>query len=159
MTKTYNSQEKVTGEWVDPKSGKARPVSIKKKFRGHVWTQDELNDLFAGKKLTLDLKSSSGSTYTLTDVCIDHRSFTNPEGKEIKGVWVDGVFRKTVPNEFCQHVFTDEEKQALQNGETVHVDGMISSKGNEFSADLKWGKNTYQGKERTGIYFPENQIR
>ena len=52
--------------------------------------------------------------------------------------------------------FTDEEKDALKNGETVHIDGMVSSKGNEFSADLKWGKYEYQGKERTGIHFADN---
>lgn len=153
---TYESQDRITGEWADPKSGNVHPVSFKKVFRGHTWTKQETEDLLAGKKLTLELTSKKGFKYTLDNVCLDHRSFIDPNGKEVKGIWVDGEIKQTIPDEFCKHVFTDEEKEALNNGQTVHVDGMVSSKGNEFSADLKWGKYEYQGKERTGIHFADN---
>ena len=45
---------------------------------------------------------------------------------------------KKVPETFCGHDFTDDEIAALERGDVIHVDGLISKKGKEFSADISY---------------------
>ena len=40
---------------------------------------------------------------------------------------------------FCQHEFSNKEIESLLHGDIIHVDGMISKAGKEFSADLILG--------------------
>ena len=140
------------GQWTDS-DGNTIDVKIKDEWRGHTWTKEEANDLFAGKKVTVKLTSKSGNPYEML-AYLAHQSFTNSEGKTIKGVWVTGDFaprKASVPNEFCGHTFTSDEKQKLENGETIHVSGLISKKGSKFEANISWGDKEWQGRTVKGL--------
>jgi hypothetical protein len=45
-----------------------------------------------------------------------------------------------VPDSWCKHEFTDEEKTQLEAGVVVHIDGAVSKKGNVFSCDVIYGE-------------------
>lgn len=46
-----------------------------------------------------------------------------------------------VPDEWCQHKFTADEKALLETGMEVVADDFVSKKGNKFKARVRYGKN------------------
>lgn len=143
-----NDEEKrIDGIWID-EDGEECDVHLKPEWRGHKWTDLEAKDLFDGKEVRVLLKSHAGNTYHIL-ASLGHRSFTNSEGKVIKGIWVDGV--PDVPDEWCKHKFTAKEKEALGNGQKVHCDDFVSKKGNKFECDVTYGEKEWQGRTTKGI--------
>ena len=51
-----------------------------------------------------------------------------------------------IPASMLGHEFSEDEVKALEAGEEIFVKGMVSSKGNVFSAYLRYGKKA-DGKE------------
>lgn len=151
---TMNDEDdRIEGQWTD-EDGKVNDVKLKKTWRGHTWTDEEARDLFAGKNVPVKLEKRDGSgTYEML-AFLGHQSFTNSQGKVIKGIWVDGKFaprKKDVPDEWCHHKFTDEEKETLRNKGTVHGTDFKSKAGKTFECDVTWGEHEWNGKTVTGI--------
>lgn len=143
------NDDKITGKWTDEK-GNTIDVHFGKVWRGHTWTDDEVKDLLAGKKIVLALTSKAGKKYKMA-CYLAHQSFTDSDGNEIKGVWVTGDFVQEVPDSFLGHTFTPEEKQALEAGQKIPVKGLKSKKGNTFDATLSYGDKVYNGRHSKGI--------
>ena len=148
----YNDDDKITGQWVDD-SGESFAVHFGKVWRGHEWTDEEAQDLLAGKKVKVNLTSKSGKPYTML-ASLGHQQFTNSDGKLVKGIWVDGEFEQkepTIPDSFLGYTFSDAEKEDLKNGESIHCEGLTSKAGNKFDANLKWGDKTWKGHTMKGL--------
>ena len=153
-----NEEERINGKWTD-EDGEEIDVRLKPEWRGHKWTSLEARDLFNGMGVEVTLTSKAGKPYKML-AKLAHQSFTNSEGKVIKGVWVTGEFppRDSIPDEWCKHKFTDKEKEILKNGQKVHADDFVSKKGNKFSCDVTFGQHEWQGKQVMGIiaHFDNN---
>lgn len=145
-------EEKITGQWTD-KKGKTLDVHFSKDWRGHEWTDEEAHDLLDGKKVKVELTSKAGKPYEMY-AFLDHQSFTNDDGKEIKGVWVTGEFApKTyaVPDEKWGHKFTAEEKKTLNDGGEIEADDLKSKTGKTYSAKITFEEQTYKGHKFKGL--------
>lgn len=147
-----DNDDRITGQWTD-ENGETFDVHFGKVWRGHEWSDEEAQKLMNGETVEVELTSKAGNPYKM-NCKLAHQSFTNSEGKAIHGIWVNGEFapRKVeIPDEFLHYMFTPEEKEKLKNGETIHVDNLISKKGTSFAANLKWGDKTYKGHKFKGM--------
>lgn len=151
---TMNDEDdRIEGQWTD-EDGEVNDVKLKKTWRGHTWTDNEAKELFAGKNVKVKLNKKDGTGQYEMLAFLAHQSFTNSQGKVIKGIWVDGKFaprKKDVPDEWCHHKFTDEEKETLRNKGTVHCTDFKSKVGKIFECDVTWGEHEWNGKTVTGI--------
>lgn len=124
------------GEW------NGEHVHFKRTWSGHEFTDKEVEDLLAGKDIVFKAHSSrTGHDFTAAGH-LEHQTFTAQDGREVKYVGFKVDWNKVpedVPDTFCGHTFTEEEKKSLRDGETIHVDNMKSKKGSVFGADLRWG--------------------
>lgn len=147
--------DRIPGIWTDD-NGEPNPVSIKRVWRGHTWTDDEVDKLMNNEKVRVSCYSTKKKKHYDMLVKLDHREFTK-DGKKIKGIWPDGEFPpRDIPDEICGHVFTDAEKFALKNGEKIHLEGLKSKKGNIFGCDLEWAKDPKNGEMKLNFIFPDN---
>lgn len=132
------------GMWGD------RSVNFKATFGGHDFTEEEAEKLFADEYIMFPAKSRKGSDYMAYGK-LEDQTFINEDGKEIAFVGFKLDFEhmpETVPVTWCQHTFTDTERDALEAGNTVHCDDFISSKGSHFAADIKWDVDEESGRKR-----------
>ncbi len=118
--------ERAAGIW------KGKPVSIKKTWAGHEFTDKELDDLFADKVIVLEgMTAKSGSKYDaklkLEEQTYNGRKFVGP-----------ALQRGGFPRTWCKHVFTPDEKKALESGESIFIKDCVSKKGNTFSCSVSW---------------------
>lgn len=105
---------------------------IKQSFGGHKFTPDEIDKLNNGEEIIIECVGSKGP-YKYKG------KLGNCEYKGHKYVGFKGDFYNDFPNEYLKYKFTDEEKEKLKNGETVHIDGYFSSKKNKyFGADTTY---------------------
>lgn len=128
----FDDKEKVAGEW------KGKNISFNRVWGGHRFTDDEVERLLNGEEIeVLGLKGKSGSDYGI----VGKLASQTYNGRKFVGFKRTGfASSNNVPNEWCKHVFTDEEKILLERGKTVHIDGAMSKKGNVFSCDVKFAK-------------------
>lgn len=123
-------KEKVEGTW------NGKKVQISAEWGGHKFTQDELDKLFAGEEIQIKgLVSKSGSTYDATG------KLANLTYNGHKYVGFERTQKKGVPDEWCQHKFTDDEKALLEAGKSIELTNCVSKKGNTFSCKVHFGKN------------------
>ena len=127
----YQKVEKVTGMF------HGKEVSFKrtwgKKF-AHTFTDEEVKDLLAGK--VIQFQASDGEKTKKFKGQLEKQSFFNDDGKEIEFYGFKPDF---FPVKFCNHVFSEEEKRSLKNGDTVTLIDVVSSKtGNTFNCELSW---------------------
>ena len=133
--------ERYEGTW------NGQSVKFKKEWSGHKFTDEECEKLCNGEEIEIEAVSSkTGKTFKCTGK-LEEQSFESG-GKTVKYVG----FKNTgfvnasgksggVPDEWCQHKFTDDEKALLESGMTVQADDFVSKKGNKFSAKVHYGKN------------------
>ena len=58
---TTSDNDYITGTW------RGKTVSIKSSWNGHIWTEEEVRNLFAGREISVyGFKSKKGSTYGVT---------------------------------------------------------------------------------------------
>lgn len=128
-------KEKATGKW------KRKEVTISREWSGHRFTDEELEKLFAGEEIEIHglVSKSTGKTYGVRG------KLTNQEfnGRKFVGFERTGFANANtgVPDVWCQHKFTDDEKLMLEAGKSIEIDGCVSKKGNVFSCKVHYGKN------------------
>ena len=83
-------------------------------------------------------KSKAGNDYVAKGQLAE-QTFTADDGRKVDFTGFKPDF-SGIPASFCQHTFTADETAKLEAGEKIYVEGMISKKGNEFSATLSYGK-------------------
>lgn len=137
MTSTVNKKEKYTGVWAN--TGKS--VSFNREWGKHRFTDQECEDLLAGKEIEiLGLVSANGNTYGV----VGKLSEQTYNGHKFIGFERLGFAQsKTVPAQWSGHKFTDDERMMLEQGLSVVLDDCVSKKSNrKFSSPCRvtWGK-------------------
>lgn len=135
------AKERYEGTW------KGAPVKFVREWSGHRFTDDECARLCAGEKIEFEAISKKGTKYKAKGV------LKNKVWQGHKYVGFEPEFSK-IPASMLGHEFSEDEVKALEAGEEIFVKGMVSSKGNVFSAYLRYGKKA-DGKE--GFEFRFNK--
>lgn len=128
-------KEKYTGVW----SETGKEVSFNRVWSNHRFTDDECEDLLAGKTIeVLGLMSSKGNTYGV----VGKLSEQSYNGHKFVGFERLGfASSKTPPKEWSGHKFTDDEIMMLEQGMAVELDDCTSKKtGRKFSCKVTWAE-------------------
>lgn len=115
-----------------------KDVKFSREWGGVRFTDQQCEDLLAGKEITFDAKSKAGNDYVAKGK-LAKQTFTASDGRKVDFVGFKPDF-SGVPASFCGHTFTQEEKDKLEAGEKVFVTGMTSKKGNNFDATISYDK-------------------
>jgi len=147
------AKEKFTGLW--------RPAGEEVTFNrvwgtnahwaGHRFTDAECATLLDGQAVSFDAVSKQKKPYTAVGTL--EAGVYN--GKAYHGFKPDfskaDASASPVPKVLCGHTFTDDERQRLEAGEKVFIDGLRSSKGNSFASTLYLGVK--KGEKRKSVIF------
>lgn len=130
-----SDKKKVSGTW------NGKQVTFTAEWGGHEFTDDEIKQLLDGYEIEVNgLVSKSGKTYgvtgKLTEQTYNGHKFVGFERTGFANSRPEGV-----PDEWCQHKFTDDEKALLEQGKSIEIDGCVSKKGNVFSCKVHYGEN------------------
>lgn len=125
--------------------GIRKEPELERPYFGHIFTEEDKKNLREtgnmGRTAELNL---GGGTYVPCLVSIDKNT------NELVAVRQENVY---IPNEVKGITLTQDEINALKQGQSVFVDGMTSAKGKEFNATLQYSA------ERRGVefIFPKDQ--
>lgn len=125
-------KEKAEGIW------NGQEVKFNRTWSGHRFTDEEVDKLLAGEEIeVLGLVSAKGNTYGVKGKL----AAQDYNGHSFIGFQRTGFADvKKVPDKWCGHKFTEDEKARLEMGNKIHIDGAISKKGNVFACDVTFGK-------------------
>jgi DNA topoisomerase-3 len=129
--------ERCSGTW------NGREVSFKKSWSGHDFTDDECARLLNGEEIEIDAVSAkTGKAFRCKGILAEQEY----NGRKYVGFQRTGFVNSAgvkngVPDEWCQHKFTQSEKDALEAGLSIQADDFVSKKGNKFSARVRYGQN------------------
>lgn len=129
--------DKYEGTW----NGKA--VKFKKEWSGHKFTDDECEKLCNGDEITIEAVSSkTGKSFKCTGVLAE-QTFNDRKYIGFKSTGFVNSSGKSngVPDEWCKHKFTDEEKTILESGLSIEADDFVSNGGKKFGCKVHFGKN------------------
>ena len=134
-----NDVERYEGTW------NGQSVKFKREWSGHKFTDDECERLCNGEVIEIEAVSSkTGNTFK----CKGKLEEQTYNGRDFVGFKADfsggsgGGNSNKVPDEWCQHKFTDAEKDILQAGGSISCDDFVSAKkGSKFKAKVHFGKN------------------
>lgn len=142
----YADKEYWEGQW------NGRQVRFNRSFRGKRLTDEECRRLCDGETIDIPgLVAKSGSKYGVRGKLAD----LEYNGKKYVGVEQDG-FLETIPDQWCGHTFTEDERTLLEMGKKVELTDAVSKRtGKTFSCKVSWGEQAGQdGKPRMCI-IPE----
>lgn len=135
MGKQFEEKEKFEGMW------NGKQVRVTRVQRGYRLTDKECETLLDGGSVTCTFKSAAGKPYKMAGRLADL------EYKGRKYVGIDFKFPEGVPDKWCGHTFTDEEKEQLEAGLSIFIEGFVSKKGNTFDANVSYTEGE-DGKKR-----------
>lgn len=128
-------------------------------FMGHTYTQEEIDDLLAGKTISFRGTSKKGTEMTvkgkLAKQTYKGRPFIGLDPEYEFDGYVSGTWQgKSVSfkGQFMDHTFTPEEQQALLAGETIKFETHKSDKTYQISGNL--ADREYKGKTYMGQFNP-----
>ena len=143
---------KVNGTW------NGKPVSIKRVWGGHEFTEDELTKLFNDEIIEFEAISKKGTKYTVKGK-LDVQTY---EGNEFigfnriinevemfSGKWHNKDVK--VKRNWSTHRFTDEEVEKLLNDETIEFETKSNKTGNTYTARGKLEDQEYEGNKYVGF--------
>lgn len=134
LSEVPQAKEKFEGTWA--KTGDL--VKFSREWGGGKFTDAECQALLRGEEISVTRTSArTGSPYTAKGK-LEAQTF-KADGKTHKFVGFKPDF-SGIPDVFCQHTFTADEKAKLEDGKTIRVIGMVSKKGNKFDANVSYGK-------------------
>ena len=123
--------ERFHGTW------NGREVAVKRIQRGYRLNDDEVSTLLAGGTVTCSFTSKAGKPYTMEGKLAD----MDYNGHQYVGVDWQFEGSRDVPNSWCTHKFTDEEKELLRAGERVALTDCVSKRtGKTFSCEVSYGE-------------------
>lgn len=133
------SSEIVEGNW------QGKDVKFKRTWAGHRFSDDEIEDLLAEKDISFTVEGKHGP-YGVTGK-LARQTY---KGRTYVG-FQKADKPESVPDVWAKHVFTDAEKTALENGESIELTDCISAKGNKFSAIVTYGVEKGSDSKRKKI--------
>lgn len=140
MSSSNNDVERYEGTW------NGQSVKFKRVWSGHTFTDDECEKLCNGEEIEIEAVSAkTGKSFKCRGVLAEQEF----KGKTYVGFQSLGFVNSSgsnnngggIPDEWCQHKFTDDEKSMLEAGLSVACDDFVSKKGSKFSAKVHYGKN------------------
>lgn len=144
--------EKYEGTW------EGNTVKFKKVWGGHEFTDEECEKLCNGEEIEIEAVSKDGKPYKCKGK-LENQVFEK-DGKKFKYVGFkmsefvnsssNGGNGSGVPDSWCGHTFTEDEKTVLESGCIVEAD-FISKKKSKFHCQVKWAENS-EGKK---VIIPE----
>jgi DNA topoisomerase-3 len=129
--------------WKDSKLNMTFPFP--ETFNGHTFTEPEVEQLLAGKKLKCDdlISGKTGKPYSAE---------LKWDAKESKIVME--FEKRGIPASWSGHTFTPDEIKLLEGGKTVVASDFISAKtGKPYMAEVKWDKKG----SKLDLKFPEKK--
>lgn len=127
--------EKVKGTW------NGEEVSFKREYCGHRFTDAEVAKLLAGEEIEIFdcVSSKTGKTFGCKGA-LAHQEYN---GHAYVGFKSNGFVNKPgVPDSWAGHTFTQDEKNMLESGSKVKIDGLVSKKtGKTYSATMFYNKD------------------
>lgn len=126
-----SDRETASGTW------NGTDVTFTRTFGGHRFTDDEVAALLAGDAITFQATAKSGNPYTAAGL-LAKQTYNGHHyvGFKLDFDLVDDS-KRPVPDAWCGHSFTADEKATLESGGRVHVDDAVSKKtGKTFSCDV-----------------------
>lgn len=133
-------KEKVTGVY------NGSSVAFSREYSGHRLTDKEVETLLSGKEVVLTLISKTGNPYQIRAGL----GMNEYKGRSYFGIQNRG-FVASLPVKFCEHVFTSVERQLLENGEEVYIEGFVSKAGKSFNAYIMFEQRA--GDDAKKIYM------
>ena len=133
MSEQYKQVDKATGIFAPT----GQEVSFKSESHGHKFTQEEIDTLLSGGELELTLPKKDGSG-TYEGILY----LGEGDGKWAGKFGVQLKFPIKVPNSWCKRTFTQQEKDLLEQGEEIYLEGYTSNAGKPFNAFTKFNKAT-----------------
>lgn len=133
MSQQFKQVDKVTGIFAPT----GQEVAFKSESHGHKFTPQEIDTLLSGGELELDLPKKDGNGTYKGILYLGEGSY---QGKTYFGVQMK--FPTGIPNSWCQHMFTSQEKQLLDQGEEIYIEGYIGKSGKAFNAFTRYNKGT-----------------
>ena len=129
MPRKRNDIEYCEGIWNKQK------IQFHRVFMGYRFTEDECSALLAGKSIEVTLPVSSNRSSTVV-----FGKLTNQEYNGHRFVGFEQQrFTTTIPETWCGHVITPEERSMLEDRKLVAINDAASLKtGNRFSCKLGW---------------------
>lgn len=125
----FNGAEVERFEGVHIPTGK--PVRPKRVWGGHRFTDEECQKLLNGEEITFTALTKNNSEFEATG-SLGESEFNG------HSYWGFQLNTHAFPREWCKHVFTDDEKTMLENGERCHISGCESKSGKTFDVDVTW---------------------
>ena len=110
---------KCTGVW----SEMNKEITFTREWGGHVFSDVECQRLLNGETIMIEAVSSKGTPYKVRGKL----SIQEFKGRKYVGFENLG-FIETFPEVWCGHRFTEDEKNMLESGMAVHIEGCISKK-------------------------------
>lgn len=142
------AKEKASGTW------NGKEIRFSRVWRGHRFSDSEVSQLLQGLEIEIHgLKAKSGNEYGVKGK-LSSQTFVNDEGDEIPFVGFEQsgfVNKEGVPKALAGHTFPDEEREKLEAGEKVFIEGFTSKKGSKFDAWCSYGVR--DGEDRKSIIF------
>lgn len=134
MDKQPTEKEKFKGIW------NGKEVVFNRKWSEHRFTDEECEALCRGEEIEVNglISKKTGKEYGVVGK-LEIQTYNGHKFVGFKRTGFAG--RKGVPDEWCKHVFTQDEKDALEAGQTIEIEGCISKKGNAFNCKVRFGKN------------------
>lgn len=129
-----NNNEYCRGVW----KPFGQEVQFKRLWNGHRFTDEEVQRLFNGEtiKVTGLISKKTGKPYStmgkLSKLQYNGRTYIGFESQS---------FASGVPDSWCNHTFTENEKEQLRQGNAVYCDDFVSKKGSIFQCNVIYGKN------------------
>ena len=128
----YQKKEKVTGIYLPA----AEQVSFNREWGTiHRFTDEEVEKLLAGEEIKFAAKSRAGKDYTAKGK-LAKQEFER-DGN-VFPFWGFKLSEDSVPDYWCGHQFTDEEKEILSNNGNVYLQDCTSKGGKSFACTVKW---------------------
>lgn len=126
---------RATGVWQTAPDGPT-PVTFKRVWSGHEFTDAEVADLLAGKSITISAVSAKTQRPFQATGKLDLGTY---QGKRYVGFTMDAPVRPAKPTPWSGHTFTPGEITTLLAGDTLEIDDFVSAKtGRTFGCRVSW---------------------
>lgn len=134
MNGTQNATQGTANEADERYYGTFRgnPVSFKRDWGGHHFTDDECIALLNGETITID--------------CVGRNGFYQATGALAYQKYKERIyfgFKREFPKSWCGHEFTDDERNMLKSGGEVYAKDFVSRRsGRRFPAYIRYNMDT-----------------
>jgi hypothetical protein len=144
------SIDRLTNELV---AFRADRINVPEKVKGVELNEQQRAGLSAGKSVRIEnMTDRNGNPFSASlQFNADKRGFEFQFDRELQQSQKQGNGQNDVPKTFRKKELTGEQRDSLQEGKTVYVDGLVDKKGKGYSGYITLNKET----GRTDFMFPK----